>query len=98
MLKHILAFKGKILSYKEHPGLKSSEKEQVDETIIDWEPDINLTYYYTYLELSDAVVYAVQDNYFQAPFADSLKKLMMVDLEKATSGDSISISLQKNVK
>jgi len=120
MLEHILAFKEKMKYYKEHPGLKSSEKEQVDETVIDWESDINLTYCYSYLDLSDAVtydtvlvlppivqdsilmadisakyydeiIYAVQEKYFQAPFADSLKKLMVVDLEKTSGGDSLQI-------
>jgi len=106
--------------YKKHPGLKSSEKEQVDETILDWESDINLTYCYSYLDLSDAVtydtvlalppivqdsilmadisakyyndiLYAVQEKYFQASFDDSLKKLMVVDLEKTLGGDSLQI-------
>ena len=81
---------------------------------------INLTYCYSYLELSDSkvydtilalppisqdsmlmsdisdkyyneIVYAVQAQYFPAPFADSVKKLMVIDLEKTTGGDSLHI-------
>ncbi len=106
--------------YRKNPGLKSSEKKEVDESVTDWESTINLTYYDSYLELSDAkvydtvivlppishdsmlmsdvsdkyyneIVYAVQAQYFQAPFTDSTKKLMAVDLEKTTGGDSLRI-------
>jgi hypothetical protein len=120
VVAHILAFKEKMEYYRNNPGLKSDEKEQVDSTVLDWESTINLTYCYSYLELSDAVtydttlamppvvddsilmsdisakyyneiVYAVQAQYFQAPFDDSLKKLMVVDLEKNTAGDSLYI-------
>jgi len=120
VVAHILAFKAKMKYYKENQGLKSNEKEQTDSTVLDWESTINLTYCYSYLELSDTkvfdttiamppvsndsilmtdisdkyyneIVYAVQAQYFQAPFADSVKKLMAVDLEKTTGGDSLSI-------
>ncbi len=120
VVAHILAFKEKMEYYKENPGLKSNEKEQTDSTVLDWESTINLTYCYSYLELSDTkvfdttialppisndsilmtdisdkyyneIVYAVQAQYFQAPFADSVKKLMAVDLEKTSGGDSLSI-------
>ncbi len=120
VLAHILAFKKKMEYYKENRGLKSTEKEQVDSTVLDWESTINLTYCYSYLELSDArvydtvialppiskdsmlmtdisnkyyneIVYAVQAQYFQAPFTDSVKKLMVVDLEKTTGGNSLQI-------
>ena len=120
MIAHILAFKQKMQYYKDNTGLRSDEKEQVDSTVLDWESTINLTYCYSYLELSDSrvydttlvlppvsqdsmlmsdisnkyyneIVYAVQAQYFKAPFADSVKKLMAVDLEKTTGGDSLHI-------
>ncbi len=46
--------------------------------------DISNKYY-------NEIVYAVQAQYFKAPFADSVKKLMAVDLEKTTGGDSLHI-------
>ncbi len=120
MFQHILDFKKRMDYYRENPGLKSNEKEQTDSTVLDWESTINLTYCYSYLELSDAkvfdtilamppinddsilmsdvsdkyyneIVYAVQAQYFQAPFPDSAKKLMVVDLEKTSGGDSLYI-------
>lgn len=121
MVNYILNFKKKMEYYKNNPGLKSNEKKQVDESVTDWESTINLIYCYSYLELSDVVVYdtiialptisedsilmtdvsdkyyneivyAVQSQYFQAPFPDSVKKLMVVDLEKTVGGDSLSIT------
>ncbi len=120
MLQHIFDFKKRMEYYRKNPGLRSSEKEQTDSTVLDWESTINLTYCYSYLELSDAkifdtilamppinndsmlmsdisdkyyneIVYAVQTQYFQAPFPDSAKKLMVVDLEKTSGGDSLHI-------
>ncbi|MCD6111877.1 MAG: hypothetical protein J7J86_01265, partial [Bacteroidales bacterium] len=57
MVNYILNFKKKMEYYKNNPGLKSNEKKQVDESVTDWESTINLIYCYSYLELSDVVVY-----------------------------------------
>jgi len=120
VLQNILDFKKSMEYYRDNSGLKRNEKEQTDSTVLDWESTINLTYCYSYLELSDSkvfdttlamppinndsilmtdvsdkyyneIVYAVQAQYFQAPFADSVKKLMAVDLEKIAGGDSLHI-------
>jgi hypothetical protein len=120
MLQHVLNFKQRMEYYKEHPGIRSEEKEQSDATVNYWESSINLTYCYSYLELSDAAVYdtviamppitqdsilmaniadkyyneilyVVKAQYLQAPFTNEAKKLMVVDLERTTGGDSLQI-------
>jgi len=120
MLQHVLDFKQRMENYKEHPGIRSEEKEQSDATVNYWESSINLTYCHSYLELSDAAVYdtviamppitqdsilmaniadkyyneilyTVKAQYLQAPFTNETKKLMVVDLERTTGGDSLQI-------
>jgi len=120
MLQHILDFKQRMEYYKEHPEIRSEEKEQTDTTVNYWESSINLTYCHSYLELSDAVIYdtviamppitqdsilmaniadkyyneilyAVKAQYLQASFTSEAKKLMVVDLERTTGGDSLQI-------
>ncbi len=58
IVAHILEFKERMAYYRENPNVKGSEQLlQINETILDWEATINLTYCHSYLDLGEMVVF-----------------------------------------